>query len=487
MSRGPWVSALLVCGCLHTTGPRSIDDLTGLTLALKPSPALRLCVLGSVGSVPADIIFDVAGPLTRVSKSCFSQAPLTGNTVKVPRPDGETDTMPEVKLSGVSFGGIHYAPLTAGLVSDDTCVVVLGNDVLSPYALRTSVATRELFISRTQLRTHYAEMMLKPPPELADDEMTLLEVTREPRGDWPMLAVRVKQAGAELTGPFLLSSGDDRSALSQSAAHASGFRTGEEVYAGLHLPEAVALPPELEGFRGVQYDALELAPGVGVGPGSLKMIEGPEGRPVLGVIGSDVWGRWDAVLDVRAGVLLLSRPRVSAAGTQQRCERGGKSSEEACYQLNVTRDPSLAATATVWRTLPEGGRLHLDFVGPGGQPISTVCRLGFTFSPGGRGESTQHQLPWNRLEQVMPACAEAIKQSTSVELSLFEDGALAECPGTCAFAQDLRTNRVTCECQPHSNGATSDAERRFLKLYQDMIERQRGAMPREREPDDPEK
>ena len=68
-----------------------------LTVALKSSPGLRLSVDGQVQGVAAEVIFDVASPMSRVTRSCFEEAPSTGNTVRIPRPDGETDTASEVQ------------------------------------------------------------------------------------------------------------------------------------------------------------------------------------------------------------------------------------------------------------------------------------------------------------------------------------------------------------------------------------------------------
>ena len=59
---------------------------------------------------------------------------------------------------------------------------------------------------------------------------------------------------------------------------------------------------------------------------------------------------------------------------------------------------------------------------------------------------------------------------TRVELSMFEEGELPECPGTCIFAQDLRNGRMSCECHPAVSGAATEAERQFLRLYKQLLQ-----------------
>lgn len=482
------VPLLVLAACsARSLGPKGSGDLTGVTLALKSSPGLKLAVDGHVEGTRAEVIFDVASPMSRVTTGCFEDAPSTGNTVRIPRPDGETDTVSEVLVHGVTFGQHRYRAFIAGLQQSEKCVVTFGNDVLLPWAMSVDVARRTVTFSKSQSVEHWRAHAVTPPDDRAGFESHLLELTRDPRTDWPMLAVKVSQGPADLVGPFVLSTGEAQSQVSEDAARAAGLRTGFELLEGIELPDGVQIPAELETFKGITFDSVELAPGVGVHEGALRALPGTEGRPraALGVLGCDLWGRFDAVIDVGANVLLLQRPRVLASGAHQRCDRGGHVDEESCFELQVEKTKSaLIATGTIWRALPEGGRLHLDFSSPRGK-ISSPCRMGLTFSPTDRGESTQHELPWEQLEQVMPACAIALKDASGVELSMFEDGALPECPGTCAFAQDLRTGRVSCECQPQVAGVATEAERHFLRIYKQLLEGKGNLLPPELEPEDP--
>lgn len=478
---------LLLAGCARRVYPKGSADLDGLTVPLRSSPGIKLSVDGDVEGTPAEIIFDVATPLSRVSTACFDEMPSTGNQVRVPSPDGETDTLSEAVVHGITFGGLRYRELVAGLQQGSRCVVVMGNDVLLAWAMTVDVSRRTVTFTKSQSREHWTALAVNPPPERAGFESHLIELTRDPRTDWPMLAVKVHQGTADLVGPFILSTGEPQSQVAEDAARSAGLRTGFELLEGIELPDGVAIPHELETFKGITYDSVELAPGVGVHEGALKSLPGIEGRPraALGVLGADLWGRFDAVIDVGAGVLMLQRPRVLASGAHQRCDRGGRVDEEACFELQVTKTAgAVTATGTIWRALPEGGRLHLDFTGANGK-ISSPCRMGFTFSATDRGDSTQHVLPWLELEKVMPACVVAMKGVTGAELSMFEDGNLPECPGTCAFAQDLRTGRVSCECQPQVSGVATESERHFLRIYKQLLEQRNQGLPLDPEPDDP--
>lgn len=478
--------ALVAAACsARYVGPPGSGDLTGLTLPLKSSPGLRLSVDGDVQGTRAEIVFDVASPLSRVTTGCFEEAPTTGATVRIPRPDGQTDLASAMVVHGISFGAHRFRALAAGSRQSERCIVTIGNDVLMAWAMSVDVARRTVTFSPSQSLEHWRELAVAPPKERAGFESHLLELTRDPLTDWPLLPVRVTQGPAELVGPFVLSTGEGQSQVAADAARGAGLRSGFELIEGVELPEDVKIPVELETFKGITFDAVELAPGFGVHEGALRSVPAGEGRQraALGVLGCDLWGRFDAVIDVGANVLLLQRPRVLVSGGHQRCDRGGRADEESCFELQVAKTKAaLIATGTVWRALPEGGRLHFDFSSSKGK-ISSPCRMGLTFSPTDRGESTQHELPWEQLEQIMPACAAALKDASGVELSMFEDGALPECPGTCAFAQDLRSGRVSCECQPQVAGVATEAERHFLRIYK-MIRENKG-LPPELEPQDP--
>ncbi len=436
---GAWVLLACAGACTRNVAPAVTRDLDGVSLPLKSSPALRLSVDGAVGAIPAEVVFDVASIFSRVSSTCFDSTPSQGDTVRVPRPDGQTDVLPEVDVDELTFGNVHYKHFVAGYAKSEHCVVVLGNDQLLPWALAVDIAHRTLSFSHSQDRAYWSARAVLPPDNRKGFESHLLELTRDPKTDWPLLAVRLQQQGAEVVGPFVLSTGEGQSEIAADAVRGAGLVAGFELLHGVQLPPGIEVPSELASFKGITFDALELAPGVGIHEGALRAMPELEGKapPSLGVLGCDVGGRFDAIIDVQAGVLLLQRPRVLASGAHERCERGGALDEESCFELEVEKRPGgIVATGTIWRSLPEGGRLHLELLGDKG-PIASSCRLGFTFSATDRGDSTQHSLPWERLKQTMPACAQALASATRVEMSMSLK--TVSCLSVRARAPSLRT------------------------------------------------
>jgi hypothetical protein len=197
-----------------------------------------------------------------------------------------------------------------------------------------------------------------------------------------------------------------------------------------------------------------------------------------------VWGHFLATVDAQGGVLLLRRPRVLASGDRQRCARPGTEGfdEESCYALHTRRDPdgSLTLSVTVYRDLPEGGRLYVEPLGEDGKPLQTGCQVGFTFMPTSRGATTQHRLPWAALAQSMPECHAELSAARGYALALFEEGNMAECPLTCAFVHETLTRHTLCECQPTPLGEGVSAA-----IRKPSSSKAPNPKEREREPEDP--
>jgi hypothetical protein len=435
--RGALLVALVVlAGCHRSAAPiPEQGGLAGRTLPLMPSPALRLSVLGSLEGRPVPVQLDVDRPLSLVSSACFGDTPpRPEGQVRAPEPGGMKDWA-MVPLPGLRVGGVSVPGLSAGLTGEKGCSVTLGSDVLAAYALTVEPLLREVTFSPSRSREAYMAELTAPgaDPSL---ETHLLELSREPTGDWPLLAARVAQGEAQLTGPFVLSTREPFSRLAVKPAESQGLRT-LELSAGL---PARVLP----------VDSVEVAEGVGVRP--LVFETGPWTSPSsLGRLGPDVWGHFRATLDVQAGVLLLRRPRVLASGERQRCARSGTEGfdDESCYALHTRReaDGTLSLSVTVYRDLPEGGRLYVEPLGEDGKPMQVGCGVGVTFMPGSRGVTTQHRIPWPSLAQTMPECAEQLSAARGYGLALFEEGRLRECPLTCAFVQETTTRPPVCECQ----------------------------------------
>ncbi|MFZ5439007.1 MAG: hypothetical protein ACOZQL_03310 [Myxococcota bacterium] len=466
---------LLLAACHHERASGGVASLSGLTVALEPSPALRLVARGAVEDVPAEITFDPAQPVTLVTSKCVDAPPLVAQ-VSVPDPFGPDETFPLARVSGISLGAVRLRPIEAALAAGKTCVVVLGAPELRGLALAVNPATRELSFRPSQPRERWVA-----EAEASEDDVQVLPVSREPRFDWPLLTVRVRQGPQRFDGAFLLSLRDSRSRIYDEAARSAGLKPGLELLEGLPLPEGLTLPPELAQLRGFAWDSFELAPGFGLERGSLELEPGRPPHAVQGMLGADVWGRFHAIFDTGSDVLILRRPRVFTSGARARCARAGETTDEACFELHGrVEDGGVEVTTTVWRPLASGARVSLDLSGAAG-----TCRVGLTFAPGDRGRSTQHRFPWPRLGESVPGCGPAAFASvTDVTPGLLEDdGPLAECPGICAWAKDAASGRLSCECQPGARSADGAAERTLLELFKQALERLQ--KEREREPEDP--
>ncbi|HYH97854.1 hypothetical protein [Hyalangium sp.] len=469
MRRALLVALGMLAGCHRSTTPAPEQgSFAGRTFPLLSSPALRLSVPGSLGGKQVPVLLDVDRPLSLVATGCFEGAPppIEGQ-VRAPDPGGMREWA-MVPLAGLQVGDVSLPDFSAGLTRETACAVTLGAEVLTPYALTVDPLRREVTFTPSRPREVYMSELTAPGAD-PSQETHLLDLSREPKGDWPLLAARVAQGEARLTGPFVLATRDPFSRIGLGPAQSQGLRP---------LETAAGLPA-----RAILVDSVEVTEGVGVGP-LVAEASGWASPSSLGRLGPDVWGRFRATIDVQAGVLLLRRPRVLASGARQRCARLGTEgfNEESCYGLHTRRDPdgSLSVSATVYRDLPEGGRLHVEPLGEDGKLLQTGCRVGFTFTPTSRGATTQHRIPWPKLAQSMPECHAELSAVRGYALSLFEDGYLPECPLTCAFIHETRTRRTLCECQPTPLGESVGAASRKPEPSQPPPPEER-----EREPEDP--
>ena len=469
MRRALLVALWMLTGCHRSmSAAPEQGGFAGKTFPLLSSPALRLSIPGSLGGKHVPILLDVDRPLSLVATGCFEGAPppIEGQ-VRAPDPTGIREWA-MVPLPGLRVGDVALPGFSAGLTKEAACAVTLGADVLHPYALTVEPLRREVTFTVSRSREAYMAELTAPgaDPSL---ETHVLELSREPTGDWPLLAARVAQGEARLTGPFVLATRDPFSRIAVGPAEAQGLRT---------LETAGGQPA-----RAMWVDAVEVAEGVGV-RSLVVETSGWASPSSLGRLGPDVWGRFRATIDAQAGVLLLRRPRVLASGARQRCARPGTEGfdEESCYGLHTRKDPdgSLSVSATTFRDLPEGGRLYVEPLGEDGKPLQTGCRVGFTFTAGSRGATTQHRIPWPSLAQSMPECHAELSVVRGYGLALFEDGSMPECPLTCAFIHQPLTRRTLCECQPTPLGEGMSAATRKPKPS-------RAPPPeeREREPEDP--
>ncbi len=470
----PLVLLALVSACPRGAVPNTVSTLEGLSLSLHRSPALQLAVDGAVFHKPALVWLELAAPVTTVNRGCFDDPPPILATVTLRQLDGNDERLPQTELKGLTLGSSRLQPMLAAVVKSDDCVVTLGADVLGPYAVSVTPGARRVSFAASGTRKALEQAAA------GRGEAVVLEVTKDPRTDRPYLPVRVRQHEAELTGTFLLSTAERTSGVAPDAAELAGLQSQAAILAQVAKGAKVELPPGLAMVRSLAFDSFELAPGVGVNGGLLDPLDGWPTEGIIGRLGADVWSHFDAVFDLGAGAVLLSRPRLSVSGDVQRCERGGQSSEEACFELEgASGGDGVEAVATLWRSLPTGGRLYLDVASEG-----LTCRVGITFPPSDRGVSAQHLFPWEQVAKDFPACASALKRATSVKPGLFEESPLEACPGQCGFVEDVVSRKVSCECAAGSLDPV--AEEKLGELYRLLLKEQAKRRDRELEPKDPE-
>jgi hypothetical protein len=465
---------LLLLACHREVGPPPADSLVGLELPLRVQPTLQLALDGLLDGRPAEVLVDLSQPVSFVSDACLDEPPLSAR-VKVADAFGPDETFALTRVRGLSLGGTRFRPFEAALAGGKTCVVVLGQPELADAAVELDPTRRRLRFRPSQSREAWLA-----EAQASGDEAQVLTLEKEPRYDWPLLPVRVRQDGRTASFALVVSLRESRSRLFEASAQSAGLRSAADALASLGSAEAAKLARELPMLQAWKWDTLELSPGFGVEGGGFEREPGAPPHAPQGVLGADVWGRFLLALDVREGVLVLRRPRLLTSGSRVQCERGGRLDEAACFEVHARPvSDGLAVTVTVWRPLAEGGQLSLDLVGaPAG-----ACRVGVGFGPGDRGRSSQHVFPWQGLEERVPACDGAFTGAMGAEPGLFEESPMPQCPGVCAWARDAVSGRVACECQPRPRTLDADGEKRLLEMLKRLDDER--AAPREQEPQDP--
>lgn len=293
MRRLAVVLALAVAGCHRGPGPALVTSLEGLTLPLLGPPTAALAVRGAVDGVEARVQVDPAAPLSVVSRACRFAPPLLAR-VTVADPFGPDQTFAVTRVEGLRLGGVQLAPFEAALAEGPGCGVVLGAPQLGAVALVVEPAAGQLRFRPSQPRAAWEA-------EARRAGATVLVAAREPRHDWPLVGVRVRQGRHRFDGALLLSLRDARSRLFAEAAAAAGLRDAQALLAT--LPAVDDAPAAA--LRGLPFDALELAPGLGRREGVLAVEPGAPPHAAQGLLGRDVWGAFALTYDVREGVLVL--------------------------------------------------------------------------------------------------------------------------------------------------------------------------------------
>src|SRR5690606_34306680 len=283
------VGLVIASGCAST--PRGVRGppgrpLEGAVLRLASTMGRALVVEGRVGPHAARVHLDVTKPRTLVTEGCLRgvQVVQEGGRVSIPDAFGEVETVEELALRDLSIGGRRLAAMQVGLRRGEACEVWLGLDVLSAYALEWEPLRREIRFSAPLGAEAYPLI-----PVAADEEVGLVRLSREPRTDVPLLPMRLSLETLQFAGTFLLSTVDEHSQL---------FLPPGALEAAAALGDEEVIAPR----------TLEVAPGLQLQHAPLRLAEQGTGT-LMGVLGADIWGRFDLVLDLRAGVLRLSRSR----------------------------------------------------------------------------------------------------------------------------------------------------------------------------------
>lgn len=451
------LATALTVSCAHTPKVAEVpqEDLSGLVLPLEGGPTLRWVVAGEVSGRRAEVDLDLAAPLSLVTTGCFTAPPETKTTVKLMQVSGDYISLPEVTLPATAIGGRRIKPRPAGLMEAAECKVVLGTDVLGRYAFHFSPVTWEVRIAT-------------PSKGPADPEA--LPLAKDPQTDRLLVAARIHpETGHELVANFILSTTTPRSLLSEAAALGARIETDRALIRRLKLPDSV-LQPLLQ-VSTFSVKSVELAPALSVERITIDGTRQWAQPAAVGLLGLDVWGRFEAVVDVPGQSLTLRRPEVTGEARSPRCTAGAATTQEGCFALHATRaDGGVRAAVTVWRELPVGGRIYLEPLDAEGKTARAPCRIGFNLPAGDSGQSISQVFPWPELEKAFPACGEALKEAHGANLLLFEEGADSQCSGHCAMAVHPRGRAMVCSCASAPGQGNPNTTERALDLFRRLRE-----------------
>src|SRR5260221_12249181 len=102
----------------------------------------------------------------------------------------------------------------------------------------------------TRPRAEYYAMARSDAAARSGEEFHVIELSVDPRRDWPMVPVRLRQDVVQSFGPFILSTSDARTRVSLTALEKVGFKEGFA---------AVSNAPAADPLAVFAIDELELA------------------------------------------------------------------------------------------------------------------------------------------------------------------------------------------------------------------------------------
>ena len=431
--RVPPFVVLLVAACHAQTRTPAVEGLDGLTAPLLPSPLMRLGLKGQVDGAPALVEFDVTSPMTFVSTGCTEGSfdglgaaefvPLRGAPHQV-----QLVRSPELRVEGrrVSLAAV-------ALFEDRECSLMLGSDALTGLAFTADPVTRSIHFEKSRSVSEWQAFTY------AGMTKQVVALTRAPKFNWPLLAVRLRQGPLTTTSTFALSTVGTFSSVHEAPMRQAGFQ--------LLQPPGPDVKEKAAGA--VTIDSLEVTPDEPIDVGALRVSHDTEANDhgITGVLGADVWGQFVIALDLTAGVMLLQRPVFDAR--EKTCTKATSATQEACFAINTRSEKEgLLTTVAIHRPVVEGLRVWLELDGVD----RSLCRVAISVPALSKPFTTQHRLPWSRLAKSLPACEALLKRATGAHFGLIEEGAATECPGVCVTVSDTRSGRISCECQPGPAG-----------------------------------
>jgi hypothetical protein len=223
-------------------------------------------------------------------------------------------------------------------------------------------------------------------------------------------------------------------------------------------------------FKGIYFDSLKLSDTVDVGDGVLPTVESAsnQDKVAIGHLGVDLWSKYNWVIDLKADMLLLARPR--GAGTDVRLVGRGS--------------PRAALNITSWNELPKGGQWRLEFKS-GSTASKARCDVDLSLGPARAGESWSQHLTSPELMKSAPQCVEELQRATVVTVASFRESPNAECE-TGLLVQDSASGNAKV-CVPFSEqGALSRRHINGLRRYRNDVGGGEQMLPAESEPSDPD-
>lgn len=276
---------LVALGCHRAPAGRPVDSLNGLTLSVSSDFHAQ----GTVDDAPAVIVFDPAQSVSFITSKCLSR-PTYFARVSVPDPFGHEEAFPLTHVASLQLGATHFRTFDAAVAKGATCTVTLGAPELKGVALE--FRSTAVILRASQSREAW---LAETPTSL------VLPLTVDPRFDWPLLTVRIRQGAAQLDAALLVSLREPQSRVFEELANSAGLRRTEDIAQTL-APEKQA---ELAALKGYPWDTLQFAPGIGLNEGVIQREEGAPTHALQGLVGVDVWKRLSLTYDVGSALLVI--------------------------------------------------------------------------------------------------------------------------------------------------------------------------------------